>query len=179
MLHDTGRLEAALAPLVGLSLWASNRAADLQSFQLGAKRTVTTQFGPRKGQQREVGEYALHVQCAWRIRGPHGIVVGSRDRFYRPGPAPLSHADDDWHWDEPGANRCDERIGEWIQARSYRVERVSADATGGIVLVLADGFALEVFPDDSLRGESSEHWRLLRPDEDSDHFVVGNDGIAP
>ncbi|MGN6107433.1 MAG: hypothetical protein ACTHU0_20150 [Kofleriaceae bacterium] len=171
------RLEAALAPLVGLPLWKSHRAANLQSFQFGAKRTVTSELGARKGQPAEVGDYALHVQCAWRIRGPHGLVVGSRDRYYRPGPAPLSDEDDGWHWDAPGANRCDERIGAWIQARSYRVERVSADATGGIVLVLAGGFALEVFPDDSLCGESCEHWRLLRPNEESDHFVVGNNGI--
>jgi hypothetical protein len=40
MLHDPAQLEAALAPLVGLPLWKSHRAADLQVFQFGDRRTV-------------------------------------------------------------------------------------------------------------------------------------------
>lgn len=174
MLHDPSRLEAALAPLVGLPLWTSHRAADLQVFQFGDKRTVTSNFGPRKGQESEVGEYGLHIQCAWRIRGPSGIVVASRDRFYKAGPEPFP--EDDWDW-SAGTNRRDERIRDWLSARSYNVERVSADATGGIVLSLAGGFALDVFPDDSLDGEYSEHWRLLRPGDLSSHFVVSGSGI--
>jgi hypothetical protein len=174
VLHDPSRLEAALAPLVGLPLWASHRAADLQVFQFGDRRTVTSNFGPRKGQELEVGEYGLHIQCAWRIRGPSGIVVASRDRFYKGGPEPFPEADWDW---SAGTNRRDERIRDWLDARSHRVERVSADATGGIVLLLAGGFALDVFPDDSLDGEYCEHWRLLRPGDLSSHFVVSGSGI--
>ena len=177
MLHDAARLEGALAPLLHLPLWKSHRAADLQVFQFGDKRTVTSDFGPRKGQESEVGEYALHVQCAWRVRGPSGIVVGSSDRYYRSGPDPFPKEEDDWDWSIPGANRRDERIREWLQARSYEVERVSADATGGIVLSFATGFALDVFPDDSLDGEYDEHWRLLRPADLSSHFVLRGGGI--
>jgi hypothetical protein len=49
--------------------------------------------------------------------------------------------------------------------------------SGGIVLSLAGGFALAVFPDDSLDGKYSEHWRLLRPGDLSSHFVVSGSGI--
>lgn len=174
MLHDPSRLEGALAPLVGLPLWTSHRVADLQVFQFGDKRTVTTNFGPRTGHELEVGEYGLHIQCAWRIRGPSGIVVASRDRFYKAGPEPIPEGDWDW---SAGTNRRDERIRDWLSARSYGVERVSADATGGIVLSLAGGFALDVFPDDSLDGEYSEHWRLLRPGDLSSRFVVSGSGV--
>lgn len=171
MLHDPSRLEAALAPLVGLPLWTSHRAADLQTFQFGDKRTVTSNFGPRKGHESEVGEYALHVQCAWRIRGPNGIVAASQDRFYKAG------SEDDRDWSAAGTNRRDERVREWLSARSYNVERISADSTGGIVLSFAGGFALDVFPDNSLDGEYSERWRLLRPRDLSSHFVVSGSGI--
>lgn len=174
MLHDPSRLEAALAPLVGLPLWSSHRAADIQIFQFGDKRTVTSNFGPRKGQEFDVGEYGLHIQCAWRIRGPSGIVVASRDRFYKAGAEPFP--EDDWDWDA-GMNRRDQRIREWLGVRSYSVERVSADATGGIVLSLTGGFALDVFPDDSLEGEYSERWRLLRPGDLGSHFVVSGNRI--
>lgn len=173
-MHDPARLEAALAPLVGRPLWASHRAVDVQVFQFGDKRTVTSNFGPRKGQQREVGAYALHVQCAWRIHGPEGIVVGSRDRYVRPDSGRDPENDDDWDWSAPGANRCDERLGAWLQARAHDVERVRADATGGLVLSLADGFGLEVFPDDS---SDRERWRLLRPGELTSHVVVTGDGL--
>ena len=176
MLHDPARLEAALAPLVGLPLWKSHRAADLQAFQLGERRTVTSVFGPRKGQKSEVGEYGLHVQCAWRIRGPSGIVVASGDRYYPAGTA-LSAKDDNWDWSAPGANRSDERIRQWLEAGPYEVERVSADTTGGIMLSFSRGFALDVFPDNSLDGEYSELWRLLRPGDLSSHFVVSGNGV--
>jgi hypothetical protein len=177
MLHDPARMEAALAPLVGLPLWKSHRAADLQVFQFGAKRTVTSNFGPRKGQGSEVGEYALHVQCSWRIRGPRGIVVASGDRYYRAGPDPLLKDDEGSDSSSPIATRCDERIYEWLDARAYDVERVSVDAIGSIALSLSEDFALDVFPDNSLDGEYGEHWRLLRPSDLTSHFVVGGDGI--
>jgi hypothetical protein len=175
MLHDPARLEAALAALVGLPLWSSNRSVDLQVFHFGAKRTVTR----RTGGTAEVGELALHVQCAWRIRGPRGIVVASGDRCLRPGDDPLANPDDDWDWCAPGANRCDARLRDWLDERSYDVERANADPTGGIVLAFAGGFALDVFPDDSLDGEYSERWRLFRPDDLDSHFVVSGGGLEP
>lgn len=172
-LHDPAALEAALLPLLRLTLWKSHRAADLQGFHFGEKRVLVSQVGPRRGQVREVGDYALHVQCAWRIRGPNGIVVASRDRYYRAGPDPVP-AEDDWDWSKPGANRCDVRIQDWLATRAYTVERIGADTMGGFVLSLADNFALDVFPDDSL---GSEHWRLLRPGDASAHVVVTGSGI--
>jgi hypothetical protein len=153
MRHDPATIESALAPLVGLPLWASGRAADLQWFQLGAQHLVTVQHGPTKGTERTVGDYALHVQCAWRISGPTGIVVASRDRYVPAGDPDKEPPE--WRWDRPGANRCDQRIETWC-------------------LALSHGHALEVFPDDSQDGE---HWRLLQPARDADHFVVTGAGI--
>jgi hypothetical protein len=176
MLHDPAQIESALAPLVGLPLWASARAADLQTFQFGAKHTVTSKFGPRKGQTREVGEYSLHVASAWRIHGPRGIVVGSADLYLRAGPDPLSD-DEDWDWMAQGANRRDERILELLASRTYEVERVLADATGGIAISLADKFVLDVFPNHSRDGQYSEHWRLFRTADLTSHFVVSGRGL--
>ncbi|NVB81116.1 MAG: hypothetical protein HOV81_22155 [Kofleriaceae bacterium] len=148
-------------------------SAYLQMFQFGDKRLVTAKYGPRKGQQREVGEYALHIQCKWRIRGPSGIVVGSNDRFYQPGPDP--HAEGEVDEDgSPRVSRCEERLVPWLEAGPYLVEAVSADAVGGLVLSLARGFVLEAFPVDSL---DSEEWRIFQPATERPHFVVSGDGI--
>lgn len=95
----------------------------------------------------------------------------------KPHDEPLADDDDDWDWSAPGANRRDVRLRDWLGERSYDVERANADPAGGIVLALADGFALEVFPDDSLDGEYSERWRLFRPGELDSHFVVSGGGL--
>jgi hypothetical protein len=117
--HDPARLEAALAPLIGLPLWSSGSAADLHWFQFGARCEVTAQFGPRKGTRRTVGEYALHVQCEWRLLGTTGNVLATR-----------GHSDS---WDDS----------------SYVVEAIHADERGGLRIRLSDGFMLEVIPDDA------------------------------
>lgn len=164
-MHDPVRLADALAPLVGLPLWRSHRAADMLVFHFGDHRTLIG----RTGQEVEVGELALHVQCAWRIRDSGGIVVASGDRFLR---ATTALDGDDWDWSAPGANRCDERLHAWL-GHSHPVTRVTADELGGFALSFADGFELEVFPDDS---DERERWRILRPGDPSSHVVVcGNE----
>jgi hypothetical protein len=71
------QIRRALDSLIGTALWSSGRAADLEWFQFGERRTVTT-----GGRTKEVGEYALHVQCGWRIRRGDQVVVGGRDLYY-------------------------------------------------------------------------------------------------
>ncbi len=74
---DGKQVERALASLVGLPLRERARAADMEMFSFGDTHLRVAQFGPRKGQTVEVTDFALHIQCAWRIRGPSGIVVAS------------------------------------------------------------------------------------------------------
>jgi hypothetical protein len=176
VIFDVKQIEAALSPLVGIPLWESHRAADMQMFDFGQTMTTTSQFGPRKGTVREVHEYSLHLQCAWRICGPTGILVGSSDYNYCSGPDPFDTTDD-WKRDVAGASRRDQQIRSWLVGAPYIVERVRADVYAGFSMELAGGFVLDVFPDDSLDGEYSEHWRLLRPADPSPHFVVSGNGI--
>ena len=66
----------------------------------------------------------------------------------------------------------------WFAARATalpRVESVVADTCGGVRVALAGGFALEVFPDDSLDGE---RWRLLQPGARAAPFVVNGAGLG-
>jgi hypothetical protein len=57
----TVEMSTALAPglLVGLDLWDVTFALDMMMIQFGKKRKVPTKRDP----EREVGEYALHVEC--------------------------------------------------------------------------------------------------------------------
>jgi hypothetical protein len=60
----------ALSQIIGLPLTAARRAADMRTFQFGTLRPVD---------RGSVGDFALHVQCPWRIEGPDGIVTGRSD----------------------------------------------------------------------------------------------------
>jgi hypothetical protein len=59
-----------LKPLIGLKLSIARRAASLSNFQFGPVRAVDG---------GTLGEYALHVDCPWRIERPHGIMTGWLD----------------------------------------------------------------------------------------------------
>lgn len=166
-------IERALQVLVGLPLTGAGRTAGLAWFQFGVLRDAEGRFGHKK-----VGAFALHVQVTWRIIGPTGIVVAWNDRFFAAGEDPYLDYDN-FDWEPPGANRCDERMNQFFAARAQTpvvVESVAGDAVGGFRLMLTDGFALEAFPDTSLEGEN---WRLFQPDTKDRHFVVTGVGIKP
>lgn len=75
---DEHRIERALAGLVGKRLRAATRAGTLHIFTFGDERTVPVRF-PRPGgpTARLVAEYALQVQCAWRMSVAHAVQIGN------------------------------------------------------------------------------------------------------
>jgi len=102
-------IEEAIKPLIGLTIWGSTRAAGLQGFQFGKEHVVPAS----KGGTKTVGDYALHVECAWRISGIKGIVTGSRDVS-----VPCGENGEEWAvepgipTDAIGSNRRDEQIDQ-------------------------------------------------------------------
>lgn len=168
------RIEQALSVLIGLPVWASGRAANLQEFQFGNHRTVLT----RQGTAKEIGDYALHVQCAWRILASEKIVVASSDLYYPPGDPRVRP--DDFDWDAPQGNRRDQQITLLFQEHASQpliVTSVEADNVGSVRVEFTEGHLLEIFPDDSVNDEYSEHWRLFRPSTETEHFVITGRGI--
>ncbi len=164
------QIQKALNILIGEPLWSSGRAADLEWFQFGQRRTVKNV----RGEAKQVGEYALHVQCAWRIRLRGKVIVGSRDLYYRP--EENTDQPPDFDWDVQGANRRDQRIQQLFQneTRQFVVRAVEVGEAGSFTIILDDDYALDVFLDDSLSGE---HWRIFKPYSEEPHFVVTGDGV--
>jgi hypothetical protein len=163
-------IEMSIDVLVGLPLWSLGRAANMAWFEFGARRTVTG----FRGDTKEVGDYALHVQCAWRIIQGDRIVVASRDIYCMPEEIdePIL---EDFDWQK--GNRFD-RIAEELfqnESREFMVQGVCAGSAGSLTVLLEDGYALEVFPNDS---ESREHWRFLGPYVDKPHLVFSGKGLA-
>jgi hypothetical protein len=107
-------IENALAPLIGLPLWAAGHAADMLWLSLGAKVHAPSMGNPN----RETGEYALHVQCPWRISGVAGLIAGSSD---------LAAAD--------------LGLARWLDAHTsdpLRVISIRADRRGGFIAGLTN-----------------------------------------
>ncbi len=65
--------------LVGLRLSIIRRAADMLVLHFGTIR-------PRPSGEGTVADYALHVQCPWRLDSPKGTVTGRDDLWEYAGP---------------------------------------------------------------------------------------------
>ncbi len=169
MKTKTEQILDQLKPLIGLKLTIVRRAASLRNFQFGKIRSV---------ENGTVGEYALHVQCPWRIESSDRIITGRSDLWE---PSKVS-ADFDWEsWNyENDENLQDWKIGNllagWDAAtKSYInsrndliVESVQADMFGGATIILSGGYKIVLFPD----GSREEDWRIFRPRIDEPHFVI-------
>ncbi len=132
----------------------------------------------RKVEKGTAGDYALHIQCPWRLEGPQGIVTGRLDLWEPAEDSP----DIDWEtWDyAKNENLQDKLMGEFLkgydpQTRSFVnatgqlvVETVTGDACGGATIVLSGGFRLVLFP----AGTRGEDWRIFQPGILESHFVI-------
>jgi hypothetical protein len=165
---------AALLPLLQLPIWAAGRTGDLAWFQIGDRRVV--QSG--EDGHREVGTYALHIACPWRLVDRHRLLVGSGDLLT---PADPEAEIETFDWDEPGSNWLDVRLAElWagFGAELPTIQGVEPDPYGGFGLHLTGGMRLEAFPNSTPTGHvATEFWRLLQPSTAAPHFVVGTFGV--
>lgn len=164
-------IEAVVGALVGKNLWKWNRAADMAIFHFGERRPTRDFYG----KPVEVGEHALHIQCAWRIAEQERVIVGSADLYYPPELAAkdaIAHVEGDWD----KGNRRDELLKILFEngTRSFAVHSVEVGLAASLHIFLSDGLCLDVIPDDSL---PHEHWRLLRPDSGESDFVVSGQGV--
>ncbi|MEH6967135.1 hypothetical protein V7195_24965 [Priestia megaterium] len=164
-------IRSQIGKLIGLNLQYAGRASNLFWLGFGELISVT-----RRGKTEELAEYALDIQCSWRIIKDNKILVGSRD-FYSPRTG-WNQENDDFDWDVQGNNRFDERIESFIEntKEHVAVERVEPDEVGGLKIFLSQGYLLEVFPDTSEDDEYSEFWRFFNRRENSPHFVVTGNG---
>lgn len=161
------QIEKAAAVLIGKNLWDCNRAVDLASFAFGEKRQVSSD-----DKVKVIGEYGLHVQCAWQIAREDQVLVGSADVYYPAGDEEFS---ENFDWDK-GPNRRDKLLYELFEGgkHGYAVTGIEGGAAGKLRIRLSEGLTLEIMPDDSL---PHEHWRLFQPYQGAPHFVVTGKGI--
>lgn len=164
------KIENELNKLLGLPLEDMGRSGNLVWFSFGKPSMVED----RRGKMRKVSEYALNVQCSWRIIKEDQILVASRD-IYIPSQR-WKGLEEDFNWDVEGMNRCDERSKEFIRNTKFKIaiEKIQADNIGGVKLFFTEQYVLEILPDDSTQ---EEFWRFFIPGNLNSHFVVAGNGI--
>jgi len=165
------RIELALIPLVNTRLLDIGRAHTLEWIIFSSQdKTNGKSFTPI--------EYAINIQCTWRITGPEGIVVASDDLYFRAGSDPFYDLEN-FDWAEQGSNRSDERTSlfkDIISKKAFIVTSIVADSIGGLSILLNEGYSIEIFPANSL---DREYWRFFIRHSTGEHFVVTGKGIEP
>jgi hypothetical protein len=160
------RFEETLSRLIGLPMWGSARAVDMEMFAFGERRTVADRRGPK-----QVGEYALHIQCAWHIARGGRVIVGSNDLRR---PADPRSDPDDFDPDVPGSTRRDRLLLELFADVEPRVRSVELRGCGELDIEFEEGLRLALFPERS--GEHEECWRLFGTATDDPHYVFTTTG---
>lgn len=175
MITIAEQIASKLQPLMGLKLTIARRAADLRGFHFGEIRRVP------KG---TVGDYALHIQCPWRLEDGNGIITGRSD-LWEPAEDTSNIDWDIWDYDK-NENLQDKLIADvlggydpdtrsFVNNGSYLiVEDIFTDNYGGVILFLSGGYRLVIFP----AGSEGEDWRLLTgPGSGGHHFVISGGKI--
>lgn len=133
---------------------------------LGAEVDAPTKRAP----DRRLPAHVLHIQCPFRLDGPAGPLVGSRDVYLDPSRPEDTPADFDWA--SSGTSSFDvavRAIRKDLPRAGLVCESVHADAAGGLQIRFAGGSTISAFPDSRL---DQEHWRYFRPSDLDSHFVV-------
>ena len=165
-------IQQVLNSLVGLNIRGPSRAANMLSLQLGPAVEAPTTRAPT----REVGAFALHVFCPWRVVVAGSLVVGAGDLFT---PADSEADLDTFEWDVVGATWWDVRLAALFAEREeIFIRSVVVDAVGGFALE-CNALQFEVFPSSSPTSHvETEFWRLFSPGRDEPHFIVDTSGGA-
>jgi len=143
--------------LIGLRLSIIRRAADMLGLHFGPIR-------PHASGEGTVADYALHIQCPWRIDSPGGTFTGRDDlwEYAGPGERPSNWSYDDGFSLQDQRFRSvfvrDENTRSWVnESDGFGVAAAEQTKRGDVTLALVNGYAILVFPARS-RGEA---WRLF------------------
>jgi hypothetical protein len=157
------------------------RGADMLCLQFG--RVIEKTFRYQKDENGKpltelAGEYALHIQCFYRLSCGNEIILAKSD-LYEPSSIILNKPDFDWDsfdYDDIGNNRLDEIIATRLnELEGFIVDTIQVTKFGDIIITFTNGFLLEGYSDDS--SKDSEFWRFFKSGLDEPHLVINGTGI--
>ena len=96
------------------------------------------------GKKRILAQYALHVQCSFRVVHLNKIILGNSDIFE---PNTQTKCMENFNWDVMGGNLYDEKsqiLIEELKNESIVVSNVEVSCWGDLKLELTDGYVIEI-----------------------------------
>jgi hypothetical protein len=161
------KIEQILKQLVGFEITKTTRSGATECLKFGTKFR-----NDHKGIERQIGAFALHLQCPWRFTKDNKILVGDNDLFEQTDET--GEYNEDFNWDIQGGNLRDVKLMNLLKSRGLVVKSIEVDDFGGFELAFPKNIKLKVFPTLSSKSTYSEYWRLLdNRNNESKHFVVG------
>ncbi len=158
-----------ITDLIGKKIYRVGRAAAMCWIHIGKPIKMMT-----RGEMRVVGEYALHIDCPWRLltKDSSEIVLGSADIFC---PSSSNEQDQNFVWDVQGNNLFDEKA-ERIFSKLSEIIIQSAEMSpiNDLTLTLSNGLLLQCYVNQS---SDEECWRLFKPNQNAGDLIVTGQGI--
>ena len=156
--------------IIGLAFRRIRRMAATGSIGIGDMKSKID----KKGESVSVPQYALHIQCAYRIVDRNKVVVSNLDMF---GVNSSTEWTENFDWDVDGVNLYDEKtsaINKDISEAEVLIENVKASPYGDVDIFLSNGWIIQIFVNYSSQYEA---WGLFEVDSDTPHFVVTGQGV--
>lgn len=122
----------------------------------------------RKG-ERLVAEYALHIQCSFRISHNNSILLTNLDMF-EPNEKVIDL--ENFDWDIQGNNTfdiCSKALTELFENNQIVVKDVNVSKIGDLTITLSNNYVIEVFINANFDDEA---WRFFLSGSDEEHFVI-------
>ena len=160
--------QIAIQSLNSLRVSSIGAAADMLWVHFGEFRTVPT----RDGLTKEVGEWALHLQCPWRFVRNGKIILGSSDFYYQAEDGePLKRDSNSKSLFSLKAAR----LNQYLHSEVVGIVDIHLSGAGAFELRMGSGVVFSVMPVESLEVSDAESWRLFQPSTDLPHFVYPED----
>jgi len=166
-----------LGKLINNNLCELGRAADLLWLSIGNPRVIDIKYNNGTVKKKEVRDYAIHLQCAWRFVHNGRILLASQD-IYKPYDRALDY-DDDWHWDVFNRER---EQGSIYDAHSndlknnflpLKIKNIYYTGTHDLHIDFDKGVTFDTFMSTSIL-ENYEFYRIIDFETD-EHTVIFED----
>lgn len=162
--------QAIVNELVGLSVHPMGAAADMLWIHFGPLKVTPDRYGKMK----EVGQWALHLQCSWRFVQNNKVILASSDFYYDGMSGESLDLDSD---QQSMFQRNVEKLNTWIKSTKVTVSSIKCSEAGAFDLLFDNGLKFTVIPTQSDE-ITEEAWRLFKPTSDESHIVYPPESLT-
>ena len=145
----------ALSALIGMPLSDMIRYCGWQRFEFGEQIPAKN----KRGEDVTISDWAISLNCPWRIEGPDGFSLTSEDF------EPERHDDHA------------EAFYDRFESDPISVESVSVESNGALTFFFSEGFVLNAKPANELEPEFEEWWFFPPESGAVPSFSLGYEGL--